>query len=242
MPNDVQSVVNLCRAKLDWSNKGEDDYGYPHLPLCVIDTVFSINAKYPSVTCTVDRFCAYAGIDKYFTSAVRPPAISEQMPISRMLKFYDLLGVERMAEGVYQNRQRTSTSSGILKSEAVMLFSKALCDHGANYIQDVAALRGDSGFEMGIRSIPGHYSGVSLNYFYMLAGFDDLAKVDRMIIRFLQTATGREVGMDEAQRLISQATDVLAKLYPELTVRALDHLIWQYQRDQASGADESCCW
>jgi hypothetical protein len=67
-------------------------------------------------------------------------------------------------------------------------------------------------------------------YFFMLAGDDQLVKPDRMVLRFLAAALGRNVTLKEAQGLVAQACEILALEHPHLTPRALDHAIWHYQR------------
>ena len=88
--------------------------------------------------------------------------------------------------------------------------------------------------ERAVRAIPGQGSGVSLRYFWMLAGSDDFVKPDRMVLRFLQAALGRPVPVAEAQRLLSDAAEQLKAKYAHLTPRLLDYAVWQYQRQQAS--------
>ncbi len=57
-----------------------------------------------------------------------------------------------------------------------------------------------------------------------------LRKPDRMVKRFLYSATGEYLSDDECQRTLAEACALLAKDYPNLTPRALDNLIWKYQR------------
>ena len=66
----------------------------------------------------------------------------------------------------------------------------------------------------------------------MLAGSDEFIKPDRMILRFLFSALGRQVSPVEAQLLLHGATQQLRRSYPELTPRLLDHEVWKYQREQ----------
>ncbi len=139
-------------------------------------------------------------------------------------------GAGRMADEVYRNHQRTSTCNGILKAEAAMRFAQALADHGVGCFQDMSKVQGSMEFEASIKEIPGQHSGVSLRYFYMLAGDTNFIKPDRMVKRFLYSATGEQLSDDECQRALAEACAVLAKDYPNLTPRALDNLIWKYQR------------
>jgi hypothetical protein len=143
---------------------------------------------------------------------------------------FETLGIDTMTSEYFMNRQRTSTASGILKSEAVYRFAAVLRDFGVEHLQDVSTVSKNAAFEKAIRSIPGQRSGISLQYFWMLAGSDEFIKPDRMVIRFLQSAVGREVGLDEASELLRGASDQLKSKHPALSPRLLDHAVWLYQR------------
>ncbi|HXG21430.1 MAG TPA: hypothetical protein VNN62_20445 [Methylomirabilota bacterium] len=231
MRDDIKIIVEFCRTKLDLANaKLPDEYRYPHLPLCVIDAVFSIGVNYVSTKNTVDRFCQHVGISK--TSKIYPPDIVEQFSIAELIELYNRYGVEGMAKIVYQNLQRTSTRNGILKSEAVLRFSETLLQFGVNYLQDVNKIVGDPNFESAITKIPGQRSGLSLRYFYMLVGSEEYVKPDRMIIRFIRSIIGKSPSIEEAHDIIVGTCEILKKEHPHLTPRLLDHLIWKYQREK----------
>jgi hypothetical protein len=78
--------------------------------------------------------------------------------------------------------------------------------------------------------IPGQRSGISLKYFLMLAGNDNLIKPDRQILSFLKSILNENVSIQDAQALLQQSCEILKKEYPNLNLRLLDHLIWNYQR------------
>ncbi len=226
----IDAITAYCRAHLDLAQAVLTDnaYYYYSLPLCVIDTVFSIGVRYSSTEATVRRFCEYFGLP--LSRGVEIPPREEQLSIQKFVEINREYGVERMAAEVYGNRQRTSTRGGILKAEAAVLFAQALADHGVDYFQDVSKIQENLGFETAIKEIPGQHSGVSLRYFYMLAGDANFIKPDRMVKRFLFSATGEQLSDDECQRALAETCAILAKDYPNLTPRSLDNLIWKYQR------------
>jgi putative endonuclease len=83
-------------------------------------------------------------------------------------------------------------------------------------------------FEKYLKS--GQGSGISLRYFYMLAGETNLIKPDRMIMRFLEENVGQKVSIDESQKLLR---NVCAKINEKgylINAKKLDNLIWNYQR------------
>jgi hypothetical protein len=227
---DIIAIADRCRSKLNLaSSKLGEEYYFQSLPLCVIETVFSIGARYESTIHTVRKFCAYFGLNPC-REQMEFPATSEQLPISEFLEFYDRYGVEKFASEIYRNRQRTSTRNGILKSEAVLMFAKVLRQLEVDYFQDSHKVMGDQDFEARIKTIPGQRSGISTRYFYMLLGSEEYIKPDRMVERFIGAVIQQKLSVEASHELIVGAQQILAKEYPHLTPRLLDYLIWQYQR------------
>jgi len=226
---DSHKIAQFCKSRLSLATAQlSDEYYYQSLPLCVIDAVFSIGVNYASTRNVVILFCEYFGTERI--SKNRRPDVTEQLLVKEFLDIYQEYGVLRMTEEVYCNRQRTSTHNGILKSEAVLEFSQVLESHHCNYFQDINAVIGVKSFEDQIQHIPGQNSGISLRYFYMLAGSDNYIKSDRMIARFIYSALNRKLSIEESQAVIVEAYEILAQEYPLLILRALDYAIWNYQR------------
>jgi len=226
---DIVALVQFCKEHLHFDDIDlSEEYGYAHLPLCIIDAVFSIGVRYSSVQNTVEKFCEYFNIERFREDKLPQP--EKQLSISEFLKKYDKYGIEGMTEQVYKNRQRTSTRNGILKSEAVFRFGKVLARYNVEYLQDIDRILGNKEFEAEITKIPGQRSGISLRYFYMLAGSEDFIKPDRMINRFVYNATGKSFSVEETTELLIEICNILAQEYPALTPRTLDNVIWRYQR------------
>lgn len=220
----VTNVLTLEGAVLG------EEYYYNSLTLCVIDAVFSIGVRYEGVRAVVRRYCDRFGLTRIRPDRVALPAKNFQEAMSGLLRHFKETGSQRMATEVFANRQRTSTRAGILKSEAVERFCSILHAHGIHYLQDIGARLPLGELEQEIRDIPGQGSGISLQYFWMLAGSDDLIKPDRMILRFLAQALGRPVQVSEAQDLLIGVVAGLRPKYPGLTPRLLDFKIWEHQR------------
>lgn len=149
------------------------EFFYASLPLCVIDAVFSIGVSYTSTSNTVARFC-----DRQGWVISLSPNIKRQTgehTISDFLNLPENLSPDRMADTLFGNRQRTSTRSGILKADAVRHFATSLQEAKINDFCDL-----DEGrlviAEALAREIPGQKSGISFDYFRMLAGDDNLVK------------------------------------------------------------------
>ena len=232
---EMHAVIAHCINKLDFTTLTSARQSYQHLPACVIDTVFSIGARYTSTSNTVLRFCSQLSLTPL---GMDPrPATSKQLSVSDFLKLYETETADTLARTLYQNSQRTSTRNGILKAEAAQLFGQVLQLHKIEYLQDVDRIIGQASFEQAIQQIPGQRSGISLRYFYILAGSPNHVKPDRMIVRFIKTATGRVVGIDEAENIIRNACVRLQRDYPTLTPALLDNIIWRYQQTQGSSAN-----
>jgi hypothetical protein len=199
------------------------------VPLCVLDAVFSLNARYQATRRVPERYCERFGLPLWRPRAELPPT-GQQHTVTEFLTNLHRSGVEAFAADVIRNRQRTSTRNGILKAEAARRFAAALAERGVQYLQDVTAAATDQRLEAAVRAIPGQRSGISLTYFFMLAGSDDLVKPDRMLGRFLRRCLGREVGAQETQQLLTAVAARLRVRYPQLTPGLLDQAIWRQQR------------
>lgn len=202
------------------------EYDYGCVPLCVIDSVFSMGIRYANVIKIVDRVCKTMNITKAYEKEKQSPIatswfleqISERTP-------------DDLAEELF-SRHRTSPKNGILKAEAVVRFMRVLKEFGVEHLNDVNKVVDSVAFERTILAIPGQTSGICLKYFLMLAGDSELIKPDRMIIRFLTSALNRPVNLYEAVGLVRGACDELKQKHDFMTPKILDNLIWQYQRSR----------
>ncbi len=233
--NEVENLAAYCKLvlKLETANLGSE-YGYACLPLCVIDAVWSIGVRYGGVKNVVSRYSAHFDL--------RSDSVREQHCLSDLVGAIQSHGVAWFTKEVFQNAQRTSTRSGILKAEAVFLFASALHRHGINRIEDMPKITQYENLADEIKkpyaqellTIPGQRSGVSLFYFYMLTGSSGIVKPDRMVNGFLKDALGREVTNDDSQHLLSHVSRHLTADFPLMTPRMLDHEIWKYQSGRAA--------
>jgi len=228
---EIQNITEHCSQVLDLNNaRLHDEYFYQSLSLCIIDSVYSIRARYETVRQVVIRYCNHFNLRRIRENRAHIPPIESQESIVLFLQKIQEYGIEAFASDIFRNRQRTSTRNGILKSEAVFRFARVLERYHVNYFQNVADVIEDIDFENEIRQIPGQRSGITLKYFFMLSGSDNLIKPDTMILRFLSNILVRPVTSHEAQTCLTEVTDGLRVLYPHITPRLLDQTIWVYQR------------
>ncbi len=228
----IMTVTNYCIANLNLKMiELGSEYHYASMPLCAVDSVFSIGVNYRDVIKMIDHICKKHEIIRFAEDKQSIPPIEKQLSTSDFLNLLGDKTYEQLANDVFCKRWRTSTKNGILKTEALIRFLKVLQDFNAEYFQDVSKLIDDKKFEVCIKNIPGQRSGISLKYFFMLAGSDDIIKPDRMILRFLQNVTGRIFTLEQCQSILHNATNELNKQGYVLTPKLLDHIIWKYQRE-----------
>ncbi|MCG7519501.1 hypothetical protein [Ruegeria sp. Ofav3-42] len=206
------------------------EFFYASLPLCVIDAVFSIGVTYTSTANTVTRFCERQG----WTKSLAPdaPRATGEHTISEFLALFDGLTPDQMADDLFGNRQHTSTRSGILKAEAVRQYAEALQANGIEDFGDMTETRLTM-IEKQVRRIPGQGSGISFDYFRMLAGNDNLIKPDRMVQRYVAKAANmrpERVTPEFARSVLQNAITKLAERGFAWTPRQLDYAIWTWER------------
>lgn len=217
---DIQAIAKYCKANLNFKHAQlSDEFYYQSLPLCVIDAVFSINTKYAAARNVVIRFCDHFRLNRI--NRHKPGPITDQLSISAFIKLYDQHGIDFMTEQVYKNRQRTSPTNGILKSDAVLRFCMVLQQFGVEYLQDMGKVIGKPAFEKEIHSIPGQGSGISLRLFYVMVGSDDRVTPSRNIAHFIEAATDKSFDIDESELAIIEACNLLLADYPHLTPSTL---------------------
>ena len=138
-------------------------------------------------------------------------------------------GAQGFADIVVRNQQLTSTRGGVSKAEAVLQAASALVGVGVNTASELRERAADETVMRAWLAVHGQGSGVSWHYVTMLALVDD-AKPDRMVLRFISRAVGRDVvDPAEARAILVAAHVVLVKEFPALGLRALDYVIWDHE-------------
>lgn len=230
MDSEIQKIADYCQKNLDLRNAElPEEYYYNSLPICVIDAIFSIGVNYNSTRKVVIKYCSYFNLTKIRKDKNGISPTEEQESTSNFCEKFSKLGLAFFVNNIFMNKQRTSTKNGGFKAQAVYEFCKVLQKHHVEYLQDVKKIILSKKFEEEIRSIKGQKSGISLRYFFMLAGSDDFIKPDRMILRFLENILNRKVGLDEAQLLLKETSHKLLKIHPKINPRLLDYQIWCFQ-------------
>lgn len=219
-----EKVVGCCQQKLCLAAaETRDPIGYQSAPLCVIDAVFSINAKYESDKNLVDRYCNHFGLQKERTTKNIVPPTTAQLSMVQFLEQLAVFGSDRFPSCIFNPTQ----VKGRLKWEIVAEFAATLAASGVRYLQHVSMVATKPDCEKEIVGIYG--VGVpTWKYFLMLCRMHDLVKADRWLRRFVGDCVGRKVNAKETERVLQEAHKKLIIRYPKLTLRLLDHEIWLY--------------
>lgn len=226
----ISKIANFASRNIGLDNyKLDSEFFYQSLPFCVIDSIFSIGVRYETVKKTVNNFCVYNELQTFRTDTNSLPSINSQYSVSDFLNKFGKTDYQDLANSVFKNRQRTSSTNGILKAEAVICFLKELLNDGINYFQDLDKIT--DGFENRIKQIKGQKSGISLQYFFMLAGNDNLIKPDRMVIRFIESIVNEAISQEDCQEILNRVSENLISQGTKISPRELDNAIWNYQRD-----------
>jgi hypothetical protein len=226
---DLAAVVDAAQL-LGEVPRREKRWG--HLPLCVLDAVYSIGARYGSTTRTVHDYARAEGLTHVLEPAEQVTVgafAATELPVSRLRDRVDEDGPEAFAR-LIDNRQRTSPRGGVLKAEAAGQYARVLSAHGVEYLADVASLLTEpdrlAAVEADLARVPGHGAhGIRIAYLWMLAGDDDHVKPDRMVVGWLTQVLGRAPSVPAAAALVEEAAKELG-----VTPWELDHAIWNSQR------------
>jgi hypothetical protein len=222
IPDDgaLRAILAAVESLLPSPDRWETAGGYDAVGLAIIDAVWSIGVRYQSVENVIARYRAARRAGGDDPEADRPGDVR---------RFIEACGGAEAFAQRMGNRQRTSTTNGILKAEAVLHEARILEDEGVQRPGDLTGASQERLDHLQDRwsTVAGQGSGVSWRAFSMLVGLPEV-KPDRMIRRFAAAALGRPretaVGVDEARALVLGAAARLG-----VSPRALDNAIWTYQ-------------
>ena len=195
--------------------------GYGDLVRCVMDAVGSIGVRYQAVVNGLEKFDTFCRVNE-ITRPTTPKAFLDQFS-----SFLDDQG-EWLATRIW-NFQRTSTRSGILKTEAMVRMFRVLVAHGIETTNDLLVNVSNREVRRALEAIPGQSEGVSISYLFMLAGYRDGVKDDRMIARWFDAVLGVSISTGQKAIILIETSRRLATSFPCADAKELDHFIWRYE-------------
>lgn len=219
----MKKIIDFLEKNFDLDNyELPEEYNYSCLPLCLMDAVFSIGANYRSTQNVINRFCDVNSLE------ILKSDTSQDCTIKEFINYIENMGVQNFAENIIKNTQRTSSTNGILKAEAVLECAKIFDRNSIQTINDFNTLL-NADIEEEYKSVKGQGSGVSFSYLKMLCGDESVIKPDRHIIRFLNEYG---YGCDDAQSTINAVVDELSKKHKNINARKIDYIIWNYMSNK----------
>jgi hypothetical protein len=181
------------------------------LVLAMIDAVWSIGVRAGGVANVLARYRALRGERRH--------------TFAELVAFMDALGGPEAFADAVKNRQRTSTTNGILKAEAVYRQAAMLAEEGVQAVTDLTDHVRERWLE-----VPGSRSGTSWDAFRLVTGHDTV-KADRMLRRFCAAALGTTESRVSAKRAHTLVVAAAAEL--GVSARALDGAIWTHESARA---------
>lgn len=218
----TEPFVSYCRHSLNLTES--ETYAYRSLPLCLIDCVYSLRAKYYGVTIPiVNRYAAlYMNGNKNATGET----------ISQFLRHIDEIGGPRaFADKVIKNHQKLGGKANIPKELVCLQLAQYLSYLHIDTLEDFQTFPSQELLEIVVRSVKG-LGDAGVNYLFMLAGDANRCKPDVHIHHCVRDACGTDISNEECQQLFADTVAVLNQQYPTLTVRKLDGIIWRKYQAQ----------
>lgn len=222
-----KGLIDLSRIKpgTDFQN----EYYYAHLPLALIDAVFSKGQSYSAAVQVVNNYCDYFKIqrnrpDDFF------PETKDQHSVSKFLKNFIYEGEFSFRTEIFKNNEPAS-SSMYSKSKAMAAFDFAdlLQEYGVDYFQDIEKVMYEKSFAENVIKITG-ISDNGLNYFFMLAGSDTASRPVRVTIDFINGLGNDEISREYSIEIVDEVCSRLKTEFVNITPRILGFLFWEYMR------------
>lgn len=207
--------VNFCRKNIHIKGNMVE---YRSLPICIIDCVYSLRAKYRSVTVPI--------VQRYANVYLNGDVMSTDDTISSFLERMNDCGLQYFADEVVRNHQKISH---IPKEEICYKIATYLECLNINTLADFRDYSHPELLEIVLNGVKG-FGDAGINYLFMLAGDTNRCKPDVHIHRCIKDACGFDVSNDDCQVIFSEAVTEMQDEHPGLTVKDLDFAVWSHYR------------
>lgn len=218
----TKQFVEYCEKNLNLEDI--EDYNYHSLSVCIIDCIYSLRAKYYSVTVPiVDRYAAI-----YMNGNKNSPCDTVSMLIQHI---EEKGGTKNFADEVIGNHQKLGGKAGIPKEDICYQLAQYLKYLHIDTLKDFQNFESPELLEVVIRSVKG-IGDAGVNYLFMLAGDSDRCKPDVHIHQCIKDSCGNDINNKDCQTLFTETVHCLKEEHPNLTVRNLDGIIWRKYRNR----------
>jgi hypothetical protein len=201
--------------------------GYPHLGLAIVDAVFSLRANYDSTVVPIlRRYCSRAETISW------EERFDETVPEHGTPALLQVLGPMSSSDRCELLNRQVAPGTSKRKAEVVVEVALVLAELGIDGHQDLASsVRESKVAERAVLSIAG-IGPAAWRYLLNLSRIER-SKPDTMVERWIGKVTTTKPSQEEAARALEAAVDALQLEGVDVTVRAIDHLVWR----AASGRD-----
>lgn len=235
---DINKYAEWCDGHLHLSNAAlGEEYYYNSLPFCVIDSIFAIKEDYSRIKSLLTRYCNHHQLLRIRPNNNTLPALSQQQSISSFVTDIQKQGIYVVTNNIFQYNGKVYTGMNKakkrqfkLKTQLVYEFAALLCKNNVDYFQHVPSIINNTTFNTAALEIDG-IGDLTLSYFFMLSGSDDLIKFDRWLDRNVRYVLGKTITASDALDLFTKTCTILISKYPHLTPRLLDYAVWDYTRN-----------
>ncbi|HNX22642.1 MAG TPA: hypothetical protein PKG60_01250 [Spirochaetota bacterium] len=218
-------LIDLNRTKPGTESQGE--YYYAHLPLALIDAVFSKGLAYSATAKVVNSYCDYFRMQRN-RSGDSFPDTADQESISRFLKKFIYEGEYSFRTEIFKsNEPATSKVDSKSRAMAVFDFADLLHENGVEYFQDIEKVLYDRSFAEDVINVTG-MTDDGLNYFFMLSGSDETVRPVRSTIDFINGISNDKAGHENSIEVVNEVCGRLKSEFSNITPRMLGFLIWEY--------------
>lgn len=205
--------------------------GYDGLALCVLDSIYSTGNRYSSVIRMLQR---------YQQARVNEGGDPQSDGPSDLLSAAERWGGMDGFVARTGYKWRVSTQPGApFKAVAALGAARVLQRAGFETVADVRSALTDRDTQPSAPvkkewvRLPGQRSGLTWTYFLMLAGVPGV-KADRMVVRYVSRALGREADPRESALLVAALADQHG-----VSQTRLDHAIWRKESGRAVFIDSA---
>ncbi len=215
MNENTNAFVTYCNK--NFNLKETVNYNYHSLPICLIDCIYSLRAKYFAVTVPI--------VERYAKRFMRGNKYAAGDRLDDVFNHIQSCGgVQAFVDNTLKNHQKLGAN--IPKEEVFLALTNRLLALNIHTIEDFQQFKDQELLEREIRSIRG-MGDAGVNYLFMLAGDPNRCKPDVHIHHCITDACGHDVSNEECQIILTEAVSILKRSNSGLTVRQLDGIIWQ---------------
>ena len=212
----AERFAQYCESSFDLTAKSE--YDYQSLSVCIVDCVYSLNAKYYEHTVPV--------VKRYAREYMGGDSLAPGDTVSMLIQRMDEMGHPEFVERVLRNHQKLGGKNKIPKEEVTYQLARYLRDLHIETIEDFRNFESQEILEIVVRAVRG-LGDAGVNYLFMLAGDPNRCKPDVHIHQCIQEVCGQDISDEACQELFADAVALLRRQHPDLTARNLDGIVWR---------------